>query len=66
MTVKELIKVLLDYPMDVNVTIYDRDTKLNKELLYIGASPNDAGAWYDDNEMPHKASYVECLIGNNN
>ena len=62
---KDLIKILLDYPMDVNITIYDRDTKSNKELIYVGASPNDKEAWYDDNEMPHKASYVEFLIGNN-
>lgn len=63
MTVKELITILLDYPMNVNVTIYDRDTKEQKDLIYAGASPNDKGAWYDDNEMPDKASYVEILTG---
>ena len=64
MTVKELIKTLLNYPMDVNVTIYDRNTKSNRELIYVGTSPNDKDAWYDDDEIPQKASYVEFLIGN--
>jgi hypothetical protein len=63
MTVKELITILLDYPMNVNVTIYDRDTREQKDLIYAGASPNDKEAWYDDNEMPDKVSYVEILTG---
>ena len=63
MTVKELITILLEYPLNVNVTIYDHDTKEQKDLIYVGASPKDEGAWYDDNEMPDKASYVEILTG---
>lgn len=63
MTVKELITILLEYPMNVNISIYDRDTREQKDLIYTGASPNDKGAWYDDNEMPDKVSYVEILIG---
>lgn len=66
MKVRDLIKTLLDYPMDIDITVYDRESKSNRELLYIGSSPNDINAWYDDNEMPHKASYVEILIGDNN
>lgn len=66
MTVRELIKTLLDYPMDVNVTIYDRDNQINKNIIYVGASPNDNNAWYDENEIPDKASYIEILISNNN
>ena len=66
MKVKELIKTLLEYPMDVDINIYDRDLKRNRVLFYAGASPNDQEAWYDDNEMPHKASYVELLIGDDN
>ena len=63
MTNKDLIKILLDYPMDVDITIYDRNTKSNKELIYVGSSPNDKEAWHNDNEIPNKASYVEFLIG---
>ena len=63
MTVKELITILLEYPLNVNVTIYDRDTKEQKDLIYAGASPKDVEAWYDDNEMPHKVNWVEVLIG---
>jgi len=61
-TVKDIIKQLLEYPLNVEVTIYDRNTKSNREITYIGASPNDSDAWYDDNEMPHKANWVEILI----
>lgn len=61
-TVKDAIKMLLEYPMDKELTVYDRETKTNKPIMYIGASPNDQGAWYDDNEMPHLVSWVEILI----
>ena len=63
MTVKELITTLLDYPLDKEIKIYDRDTKEEKDLIYAGASPKDEEAWYDDNEMPDKVSYVEILTG---
>jgi len=63
MTVKELITTLLDYPLNKEIKIYDRDTKEEKDLIYAGASPKDEGAWYDDNEMPNKVSYVEILTG---
>ena len=63
MTVKELITILLEYPMNVNVTIYDRDTKEEKDLIYAGASPKDKKAWYNDNELPYNVSYVEILTG---
>ena len=61
-TVKDIIKHLLEYPLDVEVNIYDRNTKSNREIIYIGASPKDKEAWYNDDEMPHKANWVEILI----
>jgi hypothetical protein len=63
MTVKDLIISLLEYPLDKEIKVYDRDTKEEKELIYAGASPKDVEAWYDDNEMPHKVNWVEVLIG---
>lgn len=60
-TVKQAITLLLEYPMDKELTVYDRDTKTSKPIIYIGASPNDTAAWYDEMEMPHKVSYVEIL-----
>ena len=60
--VKDIIKQLLEYPLDVELKIYDRNTKSNREITYIGASPKDSDAWYDDDEMPHKANWVEILI----
>ena len=63
MTAKDLIISLLEYPLDKEIKVYDRDTKEEKELIYAGASPNDSEAWYDDNEMPHKVNWVEVLIG---
>ena len=62
MTVQELIDILEKYPKDVKVSIYDRIVKKNREMLYCGASPNDNDAWYDDEEIPSKANYVEILI----
>lgn len=63
MIVKDLIISLLEYPLDKEIKVYDRDTKEEKELIYAGASPKDSEAWYDDNEMPHKVNWVEVLIG---
>ena len=62
MTVQELIDILEKYPKDVKVSIYDRAMKKNRKMLYCGASPNDENAWYDDEEIPSNASYVEILI----
>jgi len=65
MKVRDLIKSLLEYPMDIDVTVYDRDSKEKKDIIYAGASPVDYNAWYDDEELPDKVSFVEILVSKN-